>query len=40
MPLEIVKEVAETERLQCDIEFIDIYKDRLFTTSDGGKVKV
>lgn len=40
MPLEIVKEVAESERLQCDIEFFDIYQDRLFTTGDGGKIKV
>lgn len=40
MPLEVVKEVVEPQRLQCDIEFMDIHQDRLFTTSDGGKVKV
>ena len=40
MPLELVKELAESERPQCDIEFIDVNKDRLFTSSEEGKVKV
>lgn len=40
MPLEIVKEVAEPHRPQCDIEFIEVQNDRLFSSSDGGKIKV
>ena len=40
MPLEIVKKLADSERPKCDIEFIDIQNDRLFTSSEGGNVKV
>jgi hypothetical protein len=40
MPLEIVKSLANSERPKCDIEFIDIQNDRLFTSSEGGNVKV
>lgn len=40
MPLEIAKMVADSERLKCDIEFIDVTNDRLFSSSEGGNVKV
>ncbi|EFX88845.1 hypothetical protein DAPPUDRAFT_304793 [Daphnia pulex] len=40
MPLEIVKSLANSERPKCDIEFIDIQNDRLFTSSEGGNVKI
>lgn len=40
MPLEIAKMVADSERSKCDIEFIDVTNDRLFSSSEGGNVKV
>ena len=40
MPLELVKEVAEPHRTTCDIEFIEVENNRLFSSSDGGKIKV
>lgn len=40
MPLKVVSVVGDTEKPQCDIEFLDVHGDHIFTTSDGGKVKV
>lgn len=39
MPLTVVNTVADSERQQTDIEFIEVVNDRLFTT-DGNLVKV
>lgn len=39
MPLSLVTTLAEADRQQCDIEFIQVTKDRLFT-ADGCLIKV
>jgi len=40
MPLEIVKVLEEAKRPKCDIDFLDVDNDRIFSSGDGGKIKV
>jgi hypothetical protein len=40
MPLEIVKVMEEARRPKCDIDFLDVDNDRIFSSADGGKIKV
>ena len=40
MPLEIVKVLEEAKRPKCDIDFLDVDNERIFSSGDGGKIKV
>ena len=40
MPLEKVKVLEEAKRPKCDIDFLDVDNDRIFSSGDGGKIKV